>query len=82
MQPKYPVVIVYADDWNQYSGQHDREERKPYRVARGWLTGFLIEEKDEHLAIAHTCFDCGDVRYVVVVPKCTIIERKDLKMED
>lgn len=81
MQPKYPVVMIYADDWNQYAGQHDPEDGKPYRTSKGWIAGFLIEEKEDHLVIAHAAFDFGDVRYAVVIPKCTIIERRDLKTE-
>jgi len=72
--------MIYAVDWNQYSGQHDPEEGKPYHAAKGWITGFLIEENDEHLVITHTCFDSGNVRYAVVIPKCTIIERHRIEL--
>lgn len=72
------LVAVYAVDWNQYAGQHDPNEGEPYKPANGWVFGSLIEETETHLAIAHTVFDTGHVRYVVVLPKCTIIKRKNL----
>lgn len=76
--PQYPLIMVYAVDWHQYNGQHDPKGSEPYRTMKGWMVGFLLEETEEHLAIVHTVFETGDVRYVVVVPKCTVIERRDL----
>lgn len=72
---RYPLIAVYAIDWNQYTGQHNPKEGEPYSQAKGWVIGGLVEETDEHLSIAGTIFDFGDVRNAVVVPKPCIIER-------
>jgi len=77
---KYPVVMVYAVDWNQYAEQHS-PIGGDYHAAKGWIVGFLIEETDDHLVIAHTSFDPGDVRYAVVIPKCTIIQRNAFELK-
>lgn len=79
---KYPVVMIYAVDWNQYSGQHKPSDGEPYCAAKGWVVGFLIEETDEHLVIAHTYFDMGDVRYALVILKRTIIQRNGFELKD
>ena len=73
--PKYPLIMVYAVDWHQYSGQHDPKSGEPYHAIKGWMVGFLLEETEDHLAIVHTAFETGDVRYVVAVPKCAVISR-------
>jgi hypothetical protein len=74
-QPPYPTIMVYAVDWHQYSGQHDPKSGEPYKAIKGWVAGFLLEETNDHIAITSTSFETGDVRYVVVIPKCAIIER-------
>jgi hypothetical protein len=76
--PKYPLILVHAVDWHQYNGQHDPKSGEPYRTIKGWMVGFLLEETEDHLAIVHTAFDTGDVRYVVVVPKCAVISQRIL----
>lgn len=77
---KYPVIVVYAVDWNQYLDQHN-PKHIDYAPANGWIGGFLIEETDKHIALALTSFDSGDVRDLVVVPKCTIIQRNEFELK-
>jgi hypothetical protein len=74
--------MVYAVDWNQYEEQHKPSKDEPYRSAKSWIVGFLIEETEEHLVLAHTSFDFGDVRYALVIPKCSIIQRNEFKLDD
>ena len=72
------IIAIYAEDWNQYIIQHNPKTGEAYSVANGWVMGGLIEETEKHLVIASTIFDSGDVRGVVVIPKCCILKRVDM----
>lgn len=76
---QYDPILVYAVDWHQYHGQHDPKGGEPYKAIKGWIAGFLIEESPLHLVIALTSFDNGDVRDVLVIPKCSVIETHRLE---
>jgi hypothetical protein len=83
LKSRYPLIAVYAVDWNQYSEQHYPDKGDPYVPAKGYVVGSLVEETATHVSIAGTVFDMGGVRNVVVIPKCCIIQRNSLgEVED
>lgn len=69
------IIAVYAQDWNQYSEQHNPVPHSDYAPAIGWVIRVLVEETSNHITIASTIFDSGQVRNAVVVPKCCVIHR-------
>lgn len=77
----YPFISVYAVDWHQYKGQHNPKDGEPYSAIKGWVSGSLIEETVNHLTIALTVFDTGDVRDVVVIPKCCVIHKGQIRRQ-
>ena len=77
-EQQHRIVAVYATDWNEYCNQHGYSPNHTYKLAKGWMVGFLLEENEEHLVLCHTIFGPYDVRYAVVVSKSSIIERRNI----
>jgi len=67
-KPDFPIIILYAEDWNLYTELEDLKER--FEVSHGWIAGFLIREKDDCFIIAAEYFDDDDrLRYTQAIPK-------------
>lgn len=71
----FPIVLVYATDWNSYSYQKDLDEE--FNLCPGWVCGHLVKENREKIVIAQDYFPTLEaVRGTMVIPKSTIIFRK------
>ena len=78
MEPRFPLILIQARDWNLYKEQHTLNEK--FEVSEGWLIGFLIEEKKDSYIVAAEYFPCDNdedgVRYIQAIPKETVIFKK------
>jgi len=70
------IAVVWALDWALVSEQVNPPLPKFYPV-RGTVVGFIVDETDEHIALAHQSFEDGGYRNIVTLPKVCItrIER-------
>jgi hypothetical protein len=71
MKDGLTIVCIQAVDWAMHHGQvaHD----SGFEVVRGWISGFLVEETDEHIALTQQWFNSGDVRQTISIPKVCIL---------
>jgi len=79
-KPNYPVIIICARDWNIYQGVYDTEEK--FTVAKGWIAGWLLKENEDCLIVTTEDFEDtskNQVRYVMAIPKETILFKKIIK---
>lgn len=77
------ICMVEAVDWALYAEQISAKTQ--WRVIRGLLVGFLIEETADHIVLSPQLFpnDDGDdeVRCTLVVPRCCILKMNCVPFE-
>ncbi len=78
---KLQVAVVMASDWCYY--EQTRGIRDIFTPINGFIVGFVLEEDDEKIVLAHQVFKENDsVRHVTVITKSSVIERYDMKIDD
>lgn len=78
--PKYPLILIYATDWNLY--RDICKENYDFKIAKCWIAGWLISEDQEQLVVAFESFvetQDNQVRDVTVIPKKNIIFKRVVK---
>lgn len=82
-KPNFPIIIMLARDWNLYEKQHSLNEK--FELSKGWLAGFLIEEKEDAYIVAAEYFPFKNyedgVRYIQAIPKETVLFKKIFHLE-
>lgn len=79
------LIIIFARDWGINCSLITLEEAKSLPAPTAWLCGWLIEETDDLLKLAHELFtDSGQLecRYTSTIPKETIMFRKVISKDD
>ncbi len=78
---KLQVVCVLASDWCYY--EQTKSIRDNFTPIDGFIVGFVLEEDDEKIVLAHQVFKENEsVRHVTVVTKTSIRERYNMKIDD
>lgn len=75
------VAVVMASDWCYY--EQTKSIYDKFTPIDGYIVGFILEEDEEKIVLAHQVFkDNESVRHVTVITKTSIIERFDMKIDD
>ena len=75
------VAVVMASDWCYY--EQTKSIRDNFTAIDGFIVGFVLDEDDEKLVLAHQVFKENEsVRHVTVITKTSIIERYNMKIDD
>ncbi|MGD9381498.1 MAG: hypothetical protein PVI03_03560 [Candidatus Thorarchaeota archaeon] len=75
------VWVVHATDWCYY--EQSRGWNDKFTPIEGYLVGFIIEQDDEKIVLAHQVFKENEsVRHVTVVTKSSIISMLPMKLDD
>lgn len=75
------VAVVMASDWCYY--EQTKSIRDNFTAIDGFIVGFILDEDDEKLVLAHQVFKENEsVRHVTVITKSSIIERYNMKIDD
>lgn len=75
------VVCVLATDWCYY--EHTKSIHDKFTPIDGYIVGFVLEENDEKIVLAHQVFKENEsVRHVTVVTKTSVVEIARMRIED
>jgi len=74
--PDHPIVLVHWKDAVD-AGRDNLESARDTQLAEFWSVGWLIQEDEERLVIAHETGDTGEVSHDVIHRK-DLIDRKTL----
>jgi hypothetical protein len=74
------VTLVRAYDWTMFGDQmrlYDVDDLECLEIV---VIGFLVREDDDYICLAQQLFneEMPNIRFVVMIPKVCIVERKDL----
>jgi len=76
VQKSYPMVAVRWTDACSYDGWRDAED--PLRVKHTLTMGALIENTSDHVAVAGSLTDDGEVACTMVIPRKMVDEIRQL----
>jgi hypothetical protein len=76
-EPK-TIVSITAVDWAIYTEQ--MPVKSEFKMIRGDIVGFLVQEDDDKIVLAMQWFQDGDIRPTLVVPKVCILTREDFTL--
>lgn len=80
-EKKLEVVCVLATDWCYY--EQTRSIHDKFTPIDGYIVGFVLEEDEEKIVLAHQVFKENEsVRHVTVVTKTSIIEMARMRVQD
>lgn len=74
------VVVIEAVDWGIIDEQ--THSTASFDITRGMVCGFLVSENDELLVLTQQWFDDDGIRCTLAIPKCTIVHRTDLELQE
>lgn len=78
---KLQVAVVFASDWCYY--EQNKSIRDKFTPIDGYIVGFVLEEDDEKIVLAHQVFKENEsVRHVTVITKSSIHEMHFMKIDD
>lgn len=77
---KLEVYVVLATDWCYY--EQTRSIHDEFTSIDGYIVGFLLEEDEEKIVLAHQVFkENKSVRHVTVITKSSILEMYPMKID-
>lgn len=80
-EKKMEVAVVLASDWCYY--EQSRSIYDKFTPIDGYIVGFVLEEDEEKIVLAHQVFKENEsVRHVTVITKTSIHEMYRMKIDD
>lgn len=80
-EKKMEVAVVLASDWCYY--EQTRSIYDKFTPIDGYIVGFVLEEDEEKIVLAHQVFKENEsVRHVTVITKTSIVEMFRMKIDD
>jgi hypothetical protein len=75
------VWVVHATDWCYY--EQSRGWNDKFTPIAAYIVGFIMEEDEEKIVLAHQVFKENEsVRHVTVITKSSIISMYPMKLDD
>lgn len=75
---KFEVVVVRANDWCHYEDIYPADHG--FDLIDGLIVGFVLEEDDDKIVLAHQIFGGDTVRHITVINADDVLERYSMRL--